>query len=150
MNMETHKAIEADEAALRQTLSHFRQSVHAWSDAEYGRARIVRPAKVQTLWRMAVIGVLGCVVAAGALSVILVELRHQPVTVQTAAVRAPSTQPQAALAQAPAKAPAATLHQPPASVSDEELMASIDKDVSRIAPSAMEPLAQLMDDSGTR
>jgi len=29
-------------------------------------------------------------------------------------------------------------------------MASIDKDVSRVAPSAMEPLAQLMDDGGIR
>jgi len=64
MTIEMNKAIEADELALRQTLGHFRQSVHAWSDAEYGRARIAHPATVLAVWRMALIGVLGCIVAA--------------------------------------------------------------------------------------
>jgi hypothetical protein len=33
---------------------------------------------------------------------------------------------------------------------DEDLLASVDSDVSRAVPAAMEPLAQLMDDDGTQ
>ena len=36
-----------------------------------------------------------------------------------------------------------------AGAQDENLLASVDKDVSREVPAAMEPLAQLMDDNGT-
>jgi hypothetical protein len=32
---------------------------------------------------------------------------------------------------------------------DESLLATVDSDVSRSVPAAMEPLAQLMDDNGT-
>ena len=76
----------------------------------------------------------------------LIEHRHQPGEAQTVIAPATSSQPETSLKTTAAKTPAAPLVQPGASVSDEELMASIDKDVSRIAPSAMEPLAQLMDE----
>ena len=33
---------------------------------------------------------------------------------------------------------------------DEDLLATVDSDVSRGVPAAMEPLAQLMDDNGTQ
>jgi len=33
---------------------------------------------------------------------------------------------------------------------EEELLAKVDSDVSRVVPSAMEPLAQLMAEDGTR
>ena len=36
-----------------------------------------------------------------------------------------------------------------AGAQDENLLASVDKDVSREVPAAMEPLAQLMDGNGT-
>jgi hypothetical protein len=37
-----------------------------------------------------------------------------------------------------------------ASMPDENLLASVNRDVSREVPAAMEPLAQLMDDNGTQ
>ena len=37
----------------------------------------------------------------------------------------------------------------PAANSDEDLLATVDSDVSRQVPAAMEPLAQMMDGNGT-
>jgi hypothetical protein len=58
-------------------------------------------------------------------------------------------------AQSNKKTPAATVRKVSAApdsaqTQDEDLLASVDSDVSRAVPAAMEPLAQLMDDNGTQ
>jgi hypothetical protein len=150
MTIETNKAIETGEMELGQVLSNFRQSVHAWSDAEYNRPRTVAPSALRRTWRMTVAWALGCVLAAGSLSGGLFELRHKQEMARAAAERDTHLRQAAAAQPAVAQALVKQADEPQAGVTDEELLAAVDKDVSRVAPSAMEPLAQLMDDNGGR
>jgi hypothetical protein len=124
---------------LEQALVNFRQSVHAWSDAEYrseaelNRARAVRPAEHST-WRPVLAWALGCMVVAGGVSGGIYD--HHRIVVerqQTAARIAHERQ----------------LAEQQKAQEDESLLATVDSDVSRSVPAAMEPLAQLMDDNGT-
>jgi hypothetical protein len=72
-----------------------------------------------------------------------------------AQVTAQPTSAQPTSTQSGKKTPAATVRkvsaaQDSAQAQDEDLLASVDSDVSREVPAAMEPLAQLMDDNGTQ
>ncbi|MGP8253351.1 MAG: hypothetical protein ACLQHF_15075 [Terracidiphilus sp.] len=119
---------------LDQALVNFRQSVHAWSKAEFNRPRTVRVA-VHSTWRPALAWALGCVVIAGGVSGGIYD--HHRIVVERQAKQA-FIEHQRQLAE-----------QQKAQETDESLLANVDTDVSRSVPAAMEPLAQLMEDNGT-
>lgn len=121
------------DAAVNEALRNFRQSVHAWSEAEFSRPRtIAAPARVRRPWAV-VSCALGLVLAAG-VAVTTVHERDVHQQEQRAAAAARHVTQQRELAAERAK-------------ESEDLLANVDKDVSREVPSALEPLAQLMDES---
>jgi hypothetical protein len=119
---------------LEEALQNFRQSVHAWSDAECKRPREVRVA-VRSPWRPALAWALGCAVIAGGVSGGVYDHHRNVVERQQAAARMAHEHELA--------------EQQKAQENDESLLANVDTDVSRSVPAAMEPLAQLMEDDGT-
>ena len=159
MMFEKKQSIESGEAELQQVLKNFRQSVHAWSDAEYGRPRSIATATVHHTWRMATAWALGCVLAVGGLSAGLYESHHQKEAAKSNTVQQVPQQQAASpieSAAAPARkaavveAPVEQIAQVDASEPDANLLAAVDSDVSRQVPSAMEPLAQLMENNSAQ
>lgn len=130
---------ETAETELAEVLKDFRASVHAWSEAEFARPRAVSLAAHRHTWRRALAWALGCVLAAGSLSAGVEEYHHRERLALLAAQRR-AEQRQMAAQQRAAEAAAQ------GRMSDEKLMAAVDKDVSQEVPSAMEPLAQLMEE----
>jgi uncharacterized protein HemX len=131
--------IDALDPAMRQALGDFKASVHAWSDAVLSHPRTVREVVVRRSWRLAVGWGLTAVLLGSTLSAGLYEHHHAQVLAQLAAQRALEKQHQLA-----------TQHAQEMAQQEEDLFASVDKDVSREVPSAMEPLAQLTDDDETQ
>lgn len=120
---------------LKETLSDFRENVHAWSAAAYNRPRLqVQPARSR--WQPAVAWALGCVLAAGGLSGALYERHHRDVIARLA-LQAREAQQRQQVAQQQRAA-------------DEDLLATVDNDISRDVPAAMEPLASLMNEDATQ
>jgi hypothetical protein len=120
---------------MDQALKNFKSSVHAWSDAIYSRPRAASKEVRLRSWRLALGWALGCVLVAGSLSGGLLERHHRQEVARIAAQqRAAEQQKQLRQKQA-------------AMVPDEVLLADVDSDVSRQVPSAMEPLAQMMDET---
>ncbi|MGA3129771.1 MAG: hypothetical protein ABSD59_03155 [Terracidiphilus sp.] len=149
------------ELEVEQALKHFKASMDAWSDAALSRPRTVAKTAVRHGWRPAASWALGCLLAAGTLAGAVHQIVQRQEIARQAAQKAAqkAAEERAAAAQATAqpdkKAPAATTQkvsaaQDSASGEDEALLASVDSDVSREVPAAMEPLAQLMDDNGTQ
>jgi hypothetical protein len=133
---------EMDDRELESALKHFKASVDAWSDAAYSRPRTtVRVARHG--WRLATGWALGCVVVAGSLTSTLYVCHHQhelaKIAVQKAAQKIAQKQP--------AAEPSAASN---ARQEDQDLLATVDSDISRQVPAAMEPLAQMMDDNGSK
>ena len=161
---------------LAQALGHFKASMNAWSHAALSQPRTtakltaaklaVRPAVAG--WRLASSWALGCLLVIGSLAGAVHMVVHRQEMAKIAAQKAAeqksaeqqaaaaqgTTQPasvQPVSAQSDGKTPAATVRkvsaaQDSAQARDENLLASVDSDVSRAVPAAMEPLAQLMDD----
>jgi hypothetical protein len=177
MNREQNMAGESPkmELELEQALKHFKSSVDAWSEAAYNRPRTAAKlaARPAAGWRLATGWALGCAVVmgslAGAMHVVvhrqeMARIAAQKAAEQRAAAAQGTTQPagaQPVSAQTDKKTPAATMRKVSATQDsaqardsargqDEDLMASVDSDVSQAVPAAMEPLAQLMDDNGTQ
>jgi len=149
MNFDKTKSVESEEKELEQVLRNFRQRVHAWSDAEYSRPRALALAGTHRTWRMALGWALGCVIAVGSVAGGLMERYHQQTLARTAAEHEAQQQQ----AKAAEKIPAAQEEEIAAaepSTTDEDLLAAVDSDVSRQVPSAMEPLAQLMENDTSR
>jgi hypothetical protein len=156
---------------LARALGHFKASMDAWSVASLNRPRTARLAMPHSR-RMVAAWALGCLLAMGSLAGAAHEIYQRQemarvaarkaadqraaaarVTAQPAGVQQANTLP--AGAPSDKKAPAATVRKVSATEDsaqdrDEGLLASVDSDVSRAVPSAMEPLAQLMDDNGTQ
>ncbi len=164
MNWEQDLAGEKPE--LEQALKHFKASVDAWSDAAYHRPRTAAKLAVRHSWRMAAGWALGCLLAVGSLAGAAHEIYQrqeaakiaaQKAAQQTAQERAAQEREAAARAaashastQVVKRAPVVAGATDDASAQDEDLLATVDTDVSRGVPAAMEPLAQLMDDNGTQ
>ena len=143
--------VEAAEAELEHVLRNFRQSVNAWSEAEYGRPRIAA-ATVHHSWRIAAAWALGCALAISGLSAGLYERHHQK---ELANSNSTQQQHGASAGATTTTAEKTSVREVQvASVSTDEpdmnLLTGVDNDVSRQVPSAMEPLAQLMEDSSIR
>lgn len=147
-------------------LENFKTSLNAWSGAAYSRprtaVRAVRHAGAS--WRLAATWVIACMLAAGSLAGGLYERHQRQEQARIAAAKAAqqkATQEAAQKLDLTNKAPeqrvaasiVVTKRRPTAAKSaaahDEELLATVDSDVSRQVPAAMEPLAQMMDSNGT-
>jgi hypothetical protein len=130
------EAGETLDAVLEQTLSDFRTSVHAWSEAAYSRPRTFKTTVRHRSWRLAASCAMGCVLVAGGVSGGFHVRQHRQEVARVAAAQAAERARQVAEQRA--------------RVDEEDLLAKVDTDVSREVPSAMEPLAQMMADDGTR
>ena len=130
---------EVLDPAMKQALGDFKASVRAWSEAEFGRQRVTRPALVHRTWRLALGWSLAGILLAGTVSGGLYE-RHVS-QVRAAEAAAQAAQHERELAAQKAKELAEQ---------EEDTLASMDMEVSREVPSAMEPLAALGDESGTQ
>jgi hypothetical protein len=149
-------------------LKHFKASVDAWSEAAYSRPKFYESRFSESksavwtshhTWRLAASWTLGCLLIAGSLAGGLYEHHERQLAARDAAmkaaeqkaelIRAASEQRVTAMpvaADIAIRRPAAVKR---AANSDENLLATVDNDVSRQIPAAMEPLAQMMDGNGT-
>ena len=123
--------------ALEQALKNFRHSVHAWSEAEFGRNRAAASTIRQTSWRLAAGWALSVVLVAGSVSGGVYD-QHRRAEMAKAAAAAQAAQQQRATAERQARE------------EDQDLLAKVDSDVSKEVPSAMEPLARLMAEDDIR
>jgi hypothetical protein len=137
----SNQSPECMEAGLEHALRNFRANVHAWSEAELSRPRAISPASHRHGWRFAAAWALGCLIAAGTLSAGLYQYHRSQLL--TSMVHQPPIQQEQLQARP-------SIVSAPAVQGDEGLMAAVDNDVSRPVPSAMEPLAQLMDEGGNQ
>jgi hypothetical protein len=122
---------ETGDREVDQALEDFRLSVHAWSEAAYSRPRTATIAEPRGTWRLAATWMLGCLLAAGSLVGGFYERQHDRELARVAAMQA-ARQRRLAAAQR-------------ARMEDANFMVTVDQDVSQEVPSAMEPLAQLME-----
>ena len=144
MNLRDKWAGEIDDPAVAAALEHFKASVDAWSDTAYSGASTVLARPLRRSWRLATGWALGCVLAAGSLAGAVYEHHHRQELARIAAKQAEAQKTLQAMREAerPTAANEAT--------KDNDLLATVDSDVSREVPAAMEPLAQLMDSNWTR
>ena len=131
--------IEALDPVLKQALGDFKESVHSWSDAAYARPRNLHSSSSSRTWRLAAGWSLAAMLIAGATSGGVYMHHKRLVADQIAAQRAAELQRQEAIARAQKQAQ-----------DEEEMLASVDTAVSREVPSAMEPLAQLSEESDSQ
>jgi hypothetical protein len=120
------------DTATQEALANFRLSVMAWSEAELAHARTPVRTVRQRSWRLAAGWALAGVLAAGGLGGGIQEHRHKLEAAKIVAAAREAEQ-RRVIAEQRAK-------------EEEDLLANVDSDVSREVPSAMEPLAQMMDD----
>jgi hypothetical protein len=147
-------AAELDDPMVAGALKHFKSSVDAWSEAAYSRPKsAVRTA--QHSWRLAASWALGCLLVTGGLAGGLYEHRQWQEAARATEMKAAEQKVRLAAEQRvtpmPVAASIATTR--PTTVkrainTDEDLLATVDNDVSRQVPAAMEPLAQMMDGDG--
>jgi hypothetical protein len=130
--MNTASDRQLDEAQINEVLKSFRQSVHAWSDAALSLPRSEVRVAVHRGWRLAAAWALGCVLAAASLAGGFYE-RHERQMAAAMSAEHEAQQRQLAAQQSKRQ-------------TDEELLATVDSDIARTVPAAMEPLAQLMDE----
>jgi hypothetical protein len=127
---------EFDEA-----FTDFRLSVHAWSEAAFSRPRTaVAPVAPRRVWRLALGLALSCVLVAGGASARLWQLHQREMRSAAARVAEQQRLQELLVVQQREKL---------TRQEDEDLLAKVDRDVSRDVPVAMEPLAQLMAEDET-
>ncbi len=151
-------------------LKHFKASVDTWSEAAYSRPRLSESRSsesksaartAQHNWRLAASWALGCLLIAGSLAGGLYERGQRQQAALAAEMKAAEQKVRLARAEEteqhltpmPVATNIATKRQPNglkrAANTDEDLLATVDNDVSRQVPAAMEPLAQMMDGDGS-
>ncbi len=116
------------EPALREALNNFKSSVDAWSESAMSSPRkstLSSRTGLVTKWA------LGCAVFVTTLSGGIYENHRQQQTAQAEAARMAQQQRELAAERAREEA---------------DLMAKVDSDISREVPSALEPLASLMNE----
>jgi len=140
---------EGEDVEMEAALRHFRQSMHAWSEHEYGRAAI-RNAEVQQgrrsgAWWMikspAMSWALATAVVVSGVAVPTAIHHQREIVAEHAATQ------RAAAEQARQKLTADAARQTASTMSDDELLSHVDSDIAQSTPDAMEPLARLMSDT---
>jgi hypothetical protein len=127
--------MEAFDPTLTQALGDFKASVHAWSDAAYSRPRTAAQVVKHRTWQLAAGWSLASLLLAGTISGGVYE-HHLQAEAQRVAAQQAAHQREIAAQQARDEAQ-----------QEEDMLASVDTAVSREVPSAMEPLAALMDET---
>lgn len=126
------ESFEMLEPELRDALGDFKASADAWSEAMMSRPREVKtPAR--TNWGLVTKWALGCVVFAGTVSGGVYENHRQQEAARVESARIAEQQRQFDAQRAK---------------DEEDLMAKVDSDIAREVPSALEPMASLMEDTG--
>jgi len=138
------KQRDVSDAELELALKNFKSSVHSWSEQEFARTRPVNLAMKVGFWsRMrtpVLAGAMGLAMAVTAVTV-PVKIHHDNVVAaQRAAAEARQKQLEAENA-----AKLAT-----ESITDEELLSHVDTDIAQATPYALEPLANMMEDSAKK
>ena len=119
------------EPELRQALSNFKSSVDAWSESAISRPRqVTSPARAN--WGLVTKWALGCAVFVATVSGGVYEHHRQQEDARAEAARMAQQQQELAAQRAKEEA---------------DLMAKVDTDISREVPSALEPLASLMNEN---
>lgn len=141
---------------VERALKHFKASMDAWSDAARSQPRTLEKTVPRGSWQLAAGWALACLLFAGSVTVAVHEVVHRQ---QMAKLAAQEAEQKAAAqrviaeqvaVQAQNRAPAAKTTKQETGTKDEDLLASVDQDVSQQVPAAMEPLAQLMDEDGAQ
>jgi len=150
-------ADEIDDPMVAGALKHFKASVDAWSEAAYSRPRTADRTARHT-WRLAAGWALGCLLAAGSLAGTLYQrhVRQESARIEATRAAIKAAQQKAAVEHRATvqlvTATIATRRQPTAvkraANENEDLLATVNSDVSRQVPAAMEPLAQMMESTG--
>jgi hypothetical protein len=133
-----------EDPQVAEALRHFRESVHAWSEAEHSKPRLIRQSRRSTVWAIIVNPLLGWSLAAAVLATTVgvpVAVHHQHVVdgqKQDALAKQQKLEQEQASQAAQARA---------AAIDDDELMSHVDSDIAQDAPDAMQPLSSLMSTS---
>lgn len=131
--------LQADEdAQLEQALTDFRASVKAWSEVAYSQPRNLELTVRHRNWRLAAAGALACVLVAGGATGAVMQHEHKEKMAQMALAQQQAQQQQQDEARQLRRE------------EDRNLMARVDTETSQEVPSAMEPLAQLMEEGQTQ
>lgn len=136
---EDFEQMEALDPVLKQTLSEFKASVHAWSDAEFHRPRTAPSTVAHRTIRLAAGWSLAVVLLAGGATGAMYEHHQRQLAAQAAAAREAERQREMAAERARQQ-----------QQWEDEMLASVDTAVSREVPSAMEPLVQVADENETK
>jgi len=124
------------EPELRKILGDFKLSVDAWSDSMISRPREAK-APARKNWSAVTKWALGCAVFAGTVSSGVYQDHRQVEAAKVEAARIAGQQRSLEAAKV-------------ANVNEEDLMADVDSDVARQVPSALEPMATMMNDDQTK
>lgn len=130
--------MEISDRELETALNDFKSSMHAWSEAAYSRPRTLSAEVRRRGWRVALGWAMGCLLVVGTLSGGIVEHHHRIEAARAAAAQRAADQQRMLRVERESKE------------TDEGLLASVDSDVSRQVPSALEPLAEMMNDDETK
>ena len=116
---------------LHEAIGNFESSIDAWSEAMANRPRqATTPARAN--WGLVTKWALGCAVFIGSVSGGVYQNHRQQETAKIEAARIAQQERELAATRAQDEA---------------DLMAKVDTDISREVPSALEPLASLMDEN---
>lgn len=115
---------------LREAIGNFRSSVEAWSDAMANRPRVAK-APASASWGLVTKWALGCAVFIGTVSGGVYQNHREQEAAKVEAARIAQQERDLAARRAQEEA---------------DLMARVDTDISRAVPSALEPMASLMDE----
>ena len=116
---------------LREAIGNVKSSVDAWSENMLSRPREAKEP-VRTNWGLVTKWALGCAVFIGTVSGGVYENHRQQEAAKVEAARIAEQQHELAAQRAKDEA---------------DLMAKVDSDIARQVPSALEPLASLMDEN---
>jgi hypothetical protein len=145
-----------DTPQLESLLSSFRSSVHAWSAQQYAQLPLPVPAGRRRILRLAPVCLAGglALMALGVFPFFhgtgtstSVASNSRPASAQIAQLASPPTA--VTVAHATTSSAPIPSSKPAVSMSDEELMAAVDEDVSQRSPDAMSPLVALMSSDST-
>jgi hypothetical protein len=127
-----------EDPKVAEALRHFRESMHAWSEAEYSKPRTVHQKRRTTIWSIVTSPLLGWSLA----TMVLATTVAVPVTVHHEHVIAVRKQEALDREQklAAQKAEQARI----AAIDDDELLSHVDSDIAQDAPDAMQALSSLM------
>ena len=135
------KSRETEDVHVEAALRHFRESVHGWSEQEFGRARTIRRSRWDAMFQVIAKPAVGWALAAALLASaagVPVAVHHEREIAKEQRLTVERLEQ--------AKLEAAKQQAAPA-MNDDELMSHVDSDIAQAAPDAMEPLASLMSDT---